>query len=73
MNVLENENLRPELLKRAGMLLSTDGDEELDVMLTIIENHPNKDEMIDWIEGVSPCESQEYTFTVKSFLESIGA
>lgn len=71
----EIQNLPPknkEVINRAGMILSADGDEDLENQLNLIRNHPNRDEMIDYINGVSPCETQEYNYSVKNFLEAIG-
>lgn len=42
-------------------------------MIKLIENHEDKDEIIDYIEGVDVCTRYEMAFTVESFLEEINS
>lgn len=50
-------------------ILSYESDEELERQVNLIMTHKKKSEMIDWIEGVTPLERWEYSFTVEDFKE----
>ena len=58
-----------EQLSRAKNILSGDNVEN---QVERIIDHPNRDEMIDYIDGVQPSEDYEYFFTVKEFINTVG-
>ena len=45
--------------------------DDLMSMLEILETHQNKDDVVDWVDGITMVEKYEYTFLVKDLLEEI--
>lgn len=58
-----------EQLNRAKNILSGD---DVESQTERIVDHPNRDEMIDYIDRVQPSEDYEYFFTVKEFINTVG-
>ena len=63
------------VIKASDYLCEADEDDDdymsIEDQVTAIKNHPNKSDMIDWIDGVYPAEAFEFIFTVEGFLEHI--
>jgi hypothetical protein len=63
------------VIKASDYLCEGDEDDDdymsIEDQVTAIKNHPNKSDMIDWIDGVYPTEAFESTFTVEGFIEQI--
>ena len=54
------------IIEEAGKFLADDNVEE---QLNIIMNHPDENDVLDWVDGVCICEAFETSFTVRSFME----
>jgi hypothetical protein len=57
-------------LEKALMFLC-DGEKTVAEQVEIIRNHPDKDDIIDWIDGVDVVNRFESSFTAESFINEI--
>ena len=55
----------------AGQLLSGDSENTIEEMVELIRNHPDENEIIDYIDGVNPWKNVEFCFTAKQFMFEI--
>ena len=60
-----------ELRKAQNLLSSDDGDDGITKMIESIKNHPNQDDLIDYIDDVYVWEKLEYSLTCKEFINLI--
>lgn len=60
---------KEETIKLAEQFLAGDGDTEQAIQAII--NHPEDNDLIDNVDGVSVWEKVEYSFTCEQFLEQI--
>lgn len=65
------DNKRNVMLDNLGRYTSFSDDEELDSMLTILENHEDENEITGWIDGIQMTHMFETSFTVKQLLDEI--
>ena len=65
------DNKRNVMLDNLGRYTSFSDDEELDSMLTILENHEDENEITGWIDGSQMTHMFETSFTVKQLLDEI--
>ena len=65
------DNKRNVMLDNLGRYTSFSDDEELDSMLTILENHEDENEITGWIDGIQMTTMFETSFTVKQLLDEI--
>lgn len=63
------------LIKASDYLYVADEDDDdymsIEDQVNAIKNHLDKSDMIDWIDGVHPTSTFEFTFTVEDFLNQI--
>lgn len=64
---LLDEDKLYEKIKSAREILVADTDEEILEMISLIENHPDEHEIIDYIDGVVTWENLNYDYTCKKF------
>ena len=64
---LLDEDKLYEKIKSAREILVADTDEEILEMISLIENHPDENEIIDYIDGVVTWENLNYDYTCKKF------
>lgn len=68
---LLDEDKLYEKIKSAREILVADTDEEILEMISLIENHPDENENIDYIDGVVTWEKLNYDYTCKKFCRYI--
>ena len=62
---------RQSMLDNLAEFVSYDDLEDLENMLSILENHPDRSEITGWIEGITMVDRFETSFTVEDLLTQI--
>lgn len=60
-----------EIKKAYDILSCDDGDSGITKMIESIKNHPNQNELIDYVDGVDVWEKLEHELTCKEFINLI--
>lgn len=62
---------RQQKLEKLSEYVFAEDDEDLDRMLTLLENHKDVKDISGWVEGVQMTEQFETSFTVSDLLDHI--